>query len=297
MSAQSSHLDWFLQSEDYREIPKEVRTAGTDGIAIVRIGQPRGLYRRPSADEFTLQVLEATNRSVAARVDHGTVFECRSRPRALALAPSRTDLSYEVDGELHGIAAFLPRERVRAAIEARTGREWACDFGALHGRLLFHDPVRHLLVDLWQEAANGSPHGTLYADSAIETIALALLCTSGQALPPQPRGELAAWKLRRVVEYLEDRIDADTSLGDLARLVDLSTNYFCTAFRISTGLPPRRWLALRRVERAKALLLDPGMSVTEVALACGFASSAHFATIFRKHVGVSPSAWRRDRLS
>jgi len=62
---------------------------------------------------------------------------------------------------------------------------------------------------------------------------------------------------------------------------------------VSTGRPPHRWLLERRVERAKAMLAaEPARPVTEVVLACGFATSAHFATVFRKVTGHTASAWR-----
>ncbi|MFC5422864.1 helix-turn-helix transcriptional regulator [Bosea eneae] len=86
-------------------------------------------------------------------------------------------------------------------------------------------------------------------------------------------------------------------MEELAALVGLSPNHFCTAFRVSMGEPPHHWLVRRRIDRARGMLVDPRFTVTEVALACGFSSSANFATTFRKHVGASPSAWRRERLS
>ncbi|MFC5422866.1 helix-turn-helix domain-containing protein [Bosea eneae] len=286
-----------MNDDAYRHVPKELRTAGTDGVGIIRLRQPEGFYTRPAADEFTLQLVADDNRPHRARVDHGTKFDCRTRPGALCLAPSRADLGYSVDGDLAIMVVFLGRDRIRSVIEARSARRWQDDFGGLHAKLFRHDAVRHLLRDLWVEASRGSPHGALYADSAVETIVLGLLSASGVQLAPAPEGGLAPWALRRVLEYLEDRIDQDTSLSELASVVGFSSNHFCTAFRRSTGVPPHRWLTRRRVERAKAMLLDPLLSVTEVALACGFSSSAHFATTFRKHVGASPSAWRRERLS
>jgi AraC-like DNA-binding protein len=87
--------------------------------------------------------------------------------------------------------------------------------------------------------------------------------------------------------------ETSLSLETLARMVGLGPAHFCTAFRQSTGLPPRRWQLRLRTERAKTLLADPWLSLTEIALACGYASSSHFATSFRRATGVSPSMYRR----
>jgi AraC family transcriptional regulator len=106
------------------------------------------------------------------------------------------------------------------------------------------------------------------------------------------RGGLAGWQLRRVKEAMETA-ETTFSLEQLAAMVDISPTHFCTAFRQSTGLPPRRWQMHRRTERAKALLADPHLSLTYIAIACGYGSSSHFATSFKRATGVRPSEYRR----
>lgn len=118
---------------------------------------------------------------------------------------------------------------------------------------------------------------------------------SPRGLGPIAKGGLSPWQVRRVSEYMEARIGGEVSLAELAALVGLSANHFCTAFRQSTGLPPHRYLAKLRIERAKTMLIDPRLSITDIALATGFGSSAYFATAFRKEVGATPSSWRRER--
>jgi AraC-like DNA-binding protein len=105
-------------------------------------------------------------------------------------------------------------------------------------------------------------------------------------------GGLAGWRLRRVKSAME-AAETSLSLEALATMVGLSPAHFCTAFRQSTGLPPRRWQMRLRIERAKTLLADPRQSLTEIALTCGYASSSHFATSFRRETGMTPSMYRR----
>lgn len=109
-------------------------------------------------------------------------------------------------------------------------------------------------------------------------------------------GGLAPWQVRKVCSYLDERLGEKVRIGALADLVALSPNHFCTAFRRSTGEPPYRYLLRRRLDRAQALLwVKDDLSITEVALAVGFGSSAHFSTIFKKEVGISPSEWKNRR--
>lgn len=173
------------------------------------------------------------------------------------------------------------------------------------GGLLRDDSVFFRDPDLREVAGNyvtraldaEDPPTALEMDSRAVLVGLRLFDRHSVLAPPKaatpPRGGLAPWRLRRATEWLEAHMAEDARLADLAAAVGLSERHLCTAFRASTGRPPHRWLLERRVERAKALLAaGPARPVTEVALACGFASSAHFATVFRKIAGQTPSAWR-----
>jgi len=79
-------------------------------------------------------------------------------------------------------------------------------------------------------------------------------------------------------------------LADVARL---SPYHFVRAFKQSFGLPPHRYLRRLRIERAKALLADPAMSVTQIGVDLGFSETSSFSTTFRKHTGLTPTAYRR----
>jgi len=83
------------------------------------------------------------------------------------------------------------------------------------------------------------------------------------------------------------------ALGTLAELVDLSPYHFARAFKQSFGVPPHRYHVSRRIERAKELLAAPSSSVTDVALAVGFAETSSFSAAFRKTTGYAPSEYRR----
>lgn len=110
------------------------------------------------------------------------------------------------------------------------------------------------------------------------------------------RGGLAPWQLKRALEMLNANLDGALSQKDLAAECRLSATHFTRAFRQSTGVAPHQWLLQRRVESAKALLRDQRESLTEIALACGFADQSHFTRVFTRLVGTSPGAWQRSVL-
>ena len=139
-------------------------------------------------------------------------------------------------------------------------------------------------------------HGALYAETVGLMLVLELLRAAGQNHSPGgvTRGGLAAWQQRTVREYIEDNLCYDVSLKALGELARITPEHFCRAFRQSFGTPPHRYVVERRIERAKSLLADGRLSITDVALASGFGGSAQFARAFRKYVGNSPTDFRRS---
>lgn len=167
----------------------------------------------------------------------------------------------------------------------------------LRDMLSLHDPVLGPLAHEIAMSLGQGPLDRLYTDTLGCAAAMRLIREHSVGRPSREvlKGGLAPWQVRRVTEFLTAHLEDEVSLDTLARLVNLSPNHFCTAFRQSIGEPPHRHLARLRIERAKSLLLDLRLSITDVALATGFGSAAHFATAFRKEVGVTPSTWRRER--
>jgi AraC-like DNA-binding protein len=77
----------------------------------------------------------------------------------------------------------------------------------------------------------------------------------------------------------------------------VSTFYFCKLFRKTTGLTFTDYLGRVRVEKAKNLLLNPHLRVSEIAYTVGFQSLTHFNRIFRKTTGEAPTAFRDNGIS
>jgi AraC family transcriptional regulator len=106
-------------------------------------------------------------------------------------------------------------------------------------------------------------------------------------------GGLARWQVRRTVAYIEENLGSKLAIRQLAELVSFSKSHFSRAFKRSLGLTPMEYVAKRRVERAKHMMISTGEQLTSIALACGFADQSHLNRSFRRVVGVSPGAWRR----
>jgi AraC family transcriptional regulator len=108
------------------------------------------------------------------------------------------------------------------------------------------------------------------------------------------RGGLAKWQEVRAKELLSSSLKGDASLRDIASVCGLSVSHFARAFKESTGVAPYQWMILRRIDVAKVMLVDPRVSLAEIALECGFSDQSHFTRVFSKACGFTPGAWRRN---
>ena len=92
------------------------------------------------------------------------------------------------------------------------------------------------------------------------------------------------------------KVDDDLSLEEMAELAEISKAHFCQMFRKSTGQSPHQFVLRHRVERAKEMLRVAQTRVLDVAVACGFKSQQHFARVFRRVCGTSPTEYRQEFL-
>lgn len=107
-----------------------------------------------------------------------------------------------------------------------------------------------------------------------------------EAARPSTRAELLV-RVARGREFLHGQWDNAVTLEDAARAAGMSVFHFHRSFRRAFGMTPARYLAEKRFEHAKMLLVS-GASVTEAALTAGFGSPATFSTAFRKRFGIPP---------
>lgn len=98
--------------------------------------------------------------------------------------------------------------------------------------------------------------------------------------------------ITRAKEFIQANQGEDISLGDVARAVNTSTFYFCKMFKKATGLNFTDYVSRIRIEKAKNLLLNPNLRISEIAYEVGFQSLTHFNRVFRKLVGQSPTEYR-----
>ena len=107
------------------------------------------------------------------------------------------------------------------------------------------------------------------------------------------RAGLAPWQAKKTIALIDERLCRRAWVTELAANVNLSQSHFSRCFKTFFGRPPKRFILERRIERALDLMLSGDSRLCDIALACGFNDQAHFSRSFRKHMGLTPNAWRR----
>jgi len=98
--------------------------------------------------------------------------------------------------------------------------------------------------------------------------------------------------LQRILEHIDANRHRPLRLSELGALARMSVFHFARLFKQSTGVPPHRYVVERRIARAKELLTTDHTSVAEIAQAVGFRTASHFATVFHRATGMTPTAYR-----
>jgi AraC-like DNA-binding protein len=157
------------------------------------------------------------------------------------------------------------------------------------------DPhVQQLALSMLGEARAASPHGALYADGLSLALAAYLLQPAPEMPAPRRSGRLPQAKAAAVRDYVTAHLGTHVALVDLARIAGFSAHHFMELFKNTFGSTPHRYVLGERVDAARRLLREDGLSISDIALAVGFADQSHFTAIFRKATGTTPKRFREN---
>lgn len=99
-------------------------------------------------------------------------------------------------------------------------------------------------------------------------------------------------RLRPVLDYMDNNYHKDLTLTELAELIDRSPQYLCRLFKECLGSRPFEYLARKRIQQAKHLLIEDKLNINEIALQVGYNDCSYFCAVFRKHEMLSPAEFR-----
>ena len=159
-----------------------------------------------------------------------------------------------------------------------------------------HGTLRKMLVDIREEYMGGSP----FSEVSIYSKLLDMLVLIGTHYSvsnvntnynPIIKEEYAP-KFMEICDYINAHCAEDLKLDDIADMSGFSKFYFERLFKQFTGTSFYKYVNQKRIAKAQDLLVAPGVSVTEVALNCGFTSISSFIRMFKLQKGCTPTEFK-----
>lgn len=287
-SSTERYLEWAA-SEEFRTGIRRFELYGGTGATLLNVRQDRAIPDPPTAD-ITIQLCTAGNLDLVSDVA-GVRRSGLMRRGQFMVTPPNAPINLSGEGQFDFDVLVLDQSHLTSILAPQTGADE--NFARLFGRVLADSKVTALIAAMWDDIRTSRAAGRVYADVALAHL-LHYLSGLGGAVPQKITGGLSPWQVRRATEALADADAAVMSLGEIAAHVGLSPFHFCRAFRQSVGLSPHRYQTALRIERARKLLSNSTLSVTEIAYLVGYGSSQAFARAFQREFGTSPSSYRAD---
>jgi AraC family transcriptional regulator len=211
---------------------------------------------------------------------------------ALTVVPAGTRFHWHTRGPIEFAHLYLsPALLESTALRLDRASDWS-----LIDRVGLRDPLLEALYDaMLQEIRESREAHALYLDCLLDSFVLRLLRqhSTAKLRTSKPRERLTAFRLARVVEFVDAHLDQQISLADLVKVAGGSVFHFCRAFKNTMGETPYQFALRRRIERAKSLLATTSLPLAHVARACGFRDSLHLSRTFSRAFRTTPSHYRR----
>lgn len=265
------------------------------GIALENYEVPAVFIpRHQHPDHFLHVVLHGTVKYQVAT--KGRVLRFTSRPGTIFLLPKGTVDEVNWAGPTHRVAVAIHPLLLTGALD-ETAHE--PDIELTEHWNLVDSHISALVLEMTNDLGDNSPAGTIYGESLANTLAVYLMrryCVR-HIIPASYKGGLPPYRLKRVLDYIGDKLETNISLSDLATIAGMSPHYFCELFKQSVGRSPHNYVLVQRIERAKQLLRSPKRTIIQAGLDVGFQNPSHFARMFRKLEGTTPTRFRADCVS
>jgi len=225
-------------------------------------------------------------------------FEGRVLEGEVAIIPAHTSWSCQSQSSHLGntLLLFLRPLFVRSVIEGINFSQGELVVTPQIGFQSKH--IQHIAMSLLGELNEANVVGRLYADSLATGLAMQLIWHCSALRDVQlGHGGMAPHRLRKTISLIDHHLSREeegrVALRSVARDVGMSYFHFSRAFKQSMGMTPTNYIAERRIERAKKLMQETNLPISEIALRSGFSSQSHFTTSFRRLAGVTPRCFRK----
>ena len=281
------HPDWVLKSSD---------VIGWNNVRAIQFRHPARALSIPASDDHCM-VLNLGTPFFVNVYSAKRRFEGQIGSGEVAIIPAGCSWTCRSEGsDLPAMLLLYLRPLfVRSAARELNFSHTEVD---LTPQIGFKDKhICHVAMSLLHELNEANVVGRLYADSLATGLAIQLVRRYSSLRDVHVgHGGMAPHKLRRAIalidHHLSDEEEGRVALSAVARDVRMSYFHFSRAFKQSMGMTATNYIAERRIERAKRMLEETELPISEIALRAGFSSQSHFTTAFRRLAGATPKAFR-----
>lgn len=154
--------------------------------------------------------------------------------------------------------------------------------------------IQGIFLTLKDELESHKIAGSLLIDSLKTTLAIHLLrkyCNTKPKLSSYGNG-LCKFKFKQITEYINEHLDSDLKVIELAAIASMSPYHFIRLFRKATDKTPHQYVLHQRIKKAQYLLHHSQISISEIAATVGFCDQSHFTKYFKRIIGVTPRQYR-----
>jgi signal transduction histidine kinase/AraC-like DNA-binding protein/ABC-type sugar transport system substrate-binding protein len=219
---------------------------------------------------------------------HTRIIQSQAGPNRVLGAPNgrvALEILNQTPVDLVLLDLMMPEVDGFAVLEAMRKNEQTCTIPVIvvTGQVLTEDEMTRLnggVATVLRKGLFGVDETLAHLDSALER--RHNLSSEAQRL------------VRKAMAYLHEHYPEAITRKELARYVGMNDDYLTYCFRQETGLTPITYLNRYRVNQARQLLAETNKSITDIALEVGFSNSGYFSRVFRREIGISPDAYRRQ---
>ncbi|MBF2004066.1 MAG: helix-turn-helix transcriptional regulator [Chlorogloeopsis fritschii C42_A2020_084] len=270
------------------------KSKGWNGITIEYYHHPANELISPPLSQHLITLNCGSPYRLVQQLD-GQVYEGQVVKGDIILTPAYHPTQWYWDREVDVLhLCFEPTfvTKVAAeAVEVDAAHVEVFNYFAVADLQIQH--ISHLLLTELESEKLGN---RLYAESLANALAVHLIreYSSVDKIARQYSGGLSKSKLQRAIAYIQEHLDQDISLDEIAAEVNLSSYHFARLFKQSTGSAPHQYQIRCRVERAKELLQQGDMAIADIATYVGFYDQSHLNRHFKRIVGVSPKVIQQN---
>ncbi len=270
------------------------REQGWENILVEQFQPPAGEARFDQGDEHAIYLSLAPRPVHLLQVQGGKTYAGLYSKGDISIMPAQVSFFSRWDSDDRFLLTRIPSRFIQNVAKETINRN--PDRLELLPVFQNRDPQLEaigmlLLTELKQEDSS-----RLYIESLVNVLAVHLLRQYAATKPQVTvyEGGLPRRQLLQVLDYMNDHLDHDIKLADLAALLSMSQFHFSHMFKQAIGTSPYQYLLQQRIERAKQLLKQTDQPIMEIAFQCGFNHHSHLSQQFRRLTGMTPKAFRAN---